>query len=127
MTGANEAYIGFGQDEQVAVNTTEAISTVDVLNRFNANEAILRIDRAIEQITADRARLGGVTNRMQSTIKNLAAVREATFQARSRIEDTDFAAESARLARTQVLQQAGISIIGQANSVPQSALSLLQQ
>ena len=94
---------------------------------LNANEAILRIDRALDQVIADRARLGGITNRMNNTMRNLAAVREATIQARSRIEDTDFAVESASLARTQVLQQAGIAIIGQANSVPQAALSLLQQ
>ena len=99
---------------------------MDVLTRCTANESILRLDRAIAQLTSDRAELGAVSNRMQSTISNLSGVLESAEQARSRIRDADFAAESASLAKNNVLQQAGISILSQANAAPQQVLSLLQ-
>jgi len=70
--------------------------------------------------------LGAVQNRFEATISNLAVQSENLSAARSRIADADFAAETAELSRTQVLQQAGISILAQANARPQQALSLLQ-
>ena len=126
LSGANEGHIGFLDNDFVGVGTSEAIGTVDVLTRFNANEAILRIDRAISQVTGDRAALGAASNRMQSTIANLSGILESAEAARSRIRDADFAAESASLAKNNVLQQAGISILSQANSAPQQVMSLLQ-
>ena len=84
------------------------------------------LDRAIQQIASDRAELGAVQNRMQSTINNLASVSENAAAAKSRILDADFAAESAALAKNQVLTQAATTILAQANQVPQQALSLLQ-
>ncbi len=126
LGGNNETYVGFIDNDFIAVNTDEAVSTVDVLTRFSANEAIIRIDRAISQVTGDRAGLGAVLNRMKSTIANLSGVLESSEAARARIRDTDFAAETASMAKNNILQQAGISILAQANSAPQQVLSLLQ-
>ena len=126
LSGANESFVGFLDNDFIGVGTTESISSVDVLTRFNANEALLRIDRAISQITGDRAALGAVSNRMQSTISNLSGILESSEAARSRIRDADFAAESASMAKSNILQQAGISVLSQANSAPQQVLSLLQ-
>lgn len=126
LSGANEDFIGFIDNELVGVNANEAITTVNVLTRFDANEALLRIDRALSQITRDRAELGAVTNRMQSTLANLTTIIEASSASRSRIRDADFADETSDLSRNQILQQAGVSILAQANSQPQQVLSLLQ-
>ena len=126
LSGNNEAFIGFADNDFVGVNTTESIIATDVLTRFSANEAIIRIDRGLSQLIEDRAALGAVSNRMQSTIANLSGVLESAESARSRIRDADFAAESASLAKNNVLQQAGISILSQANSSSQQVLSLLQ-
>ena len=126
LSGANETFVGFIDNDFIGVNTSENIASMDVLTRFTSNEAILRLDRAIAQLTSDRAELGAVSNRMQSTISNLSGVLESSEQARSRIRDADFAAESASMAKNNVLQQAGISILSQANSAPQQVLQLLQ-
>ncbi len=126
LAGPNEGNIGFVDNEFVAVNFSEAIDTVSVLSRFDANEALLRVDRALEQVSADRAELGAATNRMNSTLSNLTSILEAAQSARSRIRDADFAFETSDLARNQILQQAGVAVIAQANSAPQQALQLLQ-
>ncbi len=126
LTGANEAFIGFANNELVGVTGNEAITTVSVLTRFESNESLLKIDRALQQITSDRAELGAVTNRMQSTLSNLTAIIEASTASRSRIQDADFAQVTTDLSRDQILSQAGISILSQANAQPQQVLSLLQ-
>jgi flagellin len=126
LSGANESFVGFADNEMIAVTSAEAVGTVNVLTRFDSNEALLRIDRAIEQITGDRAEIGAVANRMQSTVNNLSAILEHSEVARSRIADADFAQESSKMSKNQVLQQAGISILSQANSLPQQAMQLLQ-
>lgn len=84
------------------------------------------LDSALETINSIRADLGAVQNRLESTIANLSTTSENLSAARSRIQDADFAAESANLARTQVLQQAGLSVLAQANARPQQVLQLLQ-
>ena len=126
VTGTNENFIGFANDQLVGVTSNDAVTTVDIRTRFEANESILKLDRAIEQITTDRAELGAVVNRMESTLSNLTTVIEASSASRSRIQDADFGAETAKLTKHQILQQAGISILSQANSSPQQVLSLLQ-
>ncbi|MGV8371073.1 flagellin, partial [Pseudomonas aeruginosa] len=83
-------------------------------------------DEAIKQIDAQRADLGAVQNRFDNTINNLKNIGENVSAARGRIEDTDFAAETANLTKNQVLQQAGTAILAQANQLPQSVLSLLR-
>ncbi|WP_208932893.1 flagellin [Rheinheimera sp. F8] len=83
------------------------------------------IDRALEKVDSARAYLGAQQNRFQSTIRNLSNVSENVSAARSRIRDTDYARETAELTRSQILQQAATSLLGQANQRPQAALSLL--
>ena len=87
---------------------------------------MLVIDEAIKQIDAQRADLGAVQNRFDNTINNLKNIGENVSAARGRIEDTDFAAETANPTKNQVLQQAGTAILAQANQLPQSVLSLLR-
>ena len=89
------------------------------------SEALATISGAIEQVAANRAAYGALQNRLEYTVSNLMNVAEFTTAARSRIEDADFAAESARLAKAQVLQQAGTAMLAQANAQPQLALSLI--
>ena len=126
LDGANETFAGFANNEMIAITASEAVSSVSVLTRLDANEALIRLDRAISQINGDRAEIGAVANRMQSTVNNLSAILEHSEVARSRIADADFAAESSRMSKNQLLQQAGISILSQANSLPQQAMQLLQ-
>ena len=84
------------------------------------------VTSAIEELAADRAGIGALQNRLEYTVSNLIDVSECTAAARSRIEDTDFAAESAKLAKAQVLQQTGAAMLAQANSSSQLVLSLIR-
>lgn len=102
------------------------IEDVDISTLAGANEALTAIDNALTAISSERANLGAIQNRFESTISNLAITAENLTAANSRIKDADFASETAELSRSQVLQQAGISILAQANALPQQALSLLQ-
>jgi flagellin len=88
--------------------------------------AVETITAAIETVTAQRAEYGAMQNRLQYTISNLMSVSENTVAARSRIEDADFATESAVLAKTQVLQQTGAAMLAQANARPQLVLQLIK-
>ena len=92
----------------------------------NASEAITEIDAAIKSIDSSRSKLGATQNRFTTTISNLQSSIENQSAARSRIMDTDFAAETAALSRNQVLQQAGTAMLSQANQAPQSVMSLLR-
>ena len=98
---------------------------LSVLTAESASAALTAIDTAISTIGGTRAELGAVQNRFQSTIRNLSNISENVSGARSRIRDTDFAIETAELTRNQIVQQAGITVLGQANQQPQAALSLL--
>ncbi|MCM0612611.1 flagellin [Marinobacter sediminum] len=108
-----------------ALNTVSANDT-DISTQDGADLAMISVDYAIESINGIRAELGAVQNRFESTIANLSTTSENLAASNSRIRDADFAAESAELARTQVLQQAGLSILAQANARPQQVLQLLQ-
>ncbi len=126
FSGTAEAEVGLVDDALVGVAKTQVVETVDVTTRDGANLAILIADRALEQVSRTRTRLGAIQNRLEATVSNLAAVSEHASAARSRILDADFAVETADLARNQILQQAATNILAQANSQPQSALTLLQ-
>ena len=91
----------------------------------DASGALTAVDNALSTIGAARADLGALQNRFQSTIRNLSNISENVSAARSRIRDTDFATETAELTRNQIIQQASITVLSQANQRPQSALSLL--
>jgi len=109
-----------------AAQSNNALTNVDVLTQATSSEALLTIDFALSQVSGLRSELGAIQSRFESTISNLQITAENLTAARSRIQDADFAAETAELTRTQILQQAGLSIVSQANQAPQSVLSLLQ-
>lgn len=109
-----------------SAGTLEKISDVDVSTAYGAQNAVDVIDAAIAYIDSQRSDLGAVQNRFDNTISNLQSIAENADNARSRIKDTDFAAETANLSKNQVLQQAGTAILAQANQLPQSVLSLLR-
>ncbi|MBA6389464.1 flagellin [Colwellia sp. BRX10-3] len=90
-----------------------------------AQAALESIDAALKKIDEQRADLGAIQNRFGYTISNLANIQENVSASRSRIQDTDFAVETANLTKNQILQQAGTSILAQANQIPQAAISLL--
>ena len=114
-----------GENDGVAL-TGAALGTIDVLSRANAETALDVISGAIEQVAAQRAEYGSLQNRLEYTVSNLMNVSEWTNAARSRIEDADFAAESARLSKAQVLQQTGTAMLAQANAASQLALQLIR-
>jgi len=110
----------------VVGSTKDTVSSIDIGDVAGASQAIEIADAALQQISSIRADLGAVQNRFESTISNLATTAENLSAANSRILDADFAAETAKLSKSQVLQQAGISVLAQANARPQQVLSLLQ-
>ena len=110
--------------ETAGATTTLAGVTVDSVAA--ANFAIARIDSALTDVNGLRGDLGAIQNRFESTIVNLQTVSENLAASRGRIQDADFAAETAALTKAQILQQAGVSVLSQANAMPQLALSLLQ-
>ncbi|MFO1509303.1 MAG: flagellin [Steroidobacteraceae bacterium] len=103
-----------------------SLSVRNVLTAAGANNAIVSVDSALTSVSTLRSTLGAIQNRFQSVINSLQAVSENLSASRSRILDTDFAAETASLTRAQILQQAGTAMVAQANSAPQSVLTLLQ-
>ena len=102
------------------------LTEIDIGTVEGAEKALKAIDNALESVNRERANLGAIQNRLDSTVSSLSINLENTSAARSRILDADFASETAQLSRTQVLQQAGVSILAQANAAPQLVLSLLQ-
>ena len=103
-----------------------SLSAQNVLSVDGANATIQSVDAALTSVSSLRSDLGAIQNRFQSTINNLQTVSENLSASRSRIQDTDFAAETAALTRAQILQQAGTAMVAQANSAPQNVLSLLR-
>lgn len=104
----------------------KSVSKLDVSTVAGSNDALLTIDAALNQINSNRAALGAIQNRFASTIANLNTTTENLSASRSRIQDTDFAAETATMTRGQILQQAGTAMLAQANSLPNGVLSLLR-
>ncbi len=113
--------VNFGHGSVFSSIDVMDISTVD-----GAQSAIRVLDQALNQVSEIRAQLGAIQSRFESTIRNLSNSIENLSAAKSRIEDADFAAESAELAKTQMLTQAGLTILSQANAIPQNILTLLQ-
>jgi len=122
VTGLDDLNVAGAQNN---VQATGTIANADITTIEASNLTIESVDSALAQVDAFRADLGAVQNRFESTIRNLSSVSESLSAANSRILDADFASETATLAKNQVLQQAGISILAQANALPQQALSLL--
>lgn len=120
-TTANSSQL-FGSSKAALSN----VNDIDISSADGAQRALAVIDSALAGIDSQRADLGAVQNRFDNTINNLQNISENASAARSRIMDTDYAAETANLSKNQVLQQAGTAILAQAKQLPQSVLSLLQ-
>ncbi|HEB78541.1 MAG TPA: flagellin [Methylothermaceae bacterium] len=107
-------------------STGQFLKDVDISTVDGATKALEAIDNALEAINSQRGDLGAVQNRLESTIENIQITRDNLTASKSRIMDADFAAETAQLAKAQVLQQAGIAMLAQAKQAPQQVLSLLR-
>lgn len=107
-------------------STLNAVSTLDVTTVANSTLALTIVDSALASINGQRAKFGALQSRFDNTVANLSSMSENLSAARSRIKDADFAMETANLTRSQILQQAGVAMVAQANAIPQSVLSLLQ-
>jgi flagellin len=122
--GGVNADIGFA-GTSIAIDST-TLATVSVTSVANANTAIQRVDASLTAVSSLRSQLGAIQSRFESTISGLQAVSENLTASRSRIQDADFAAETAALTKAQILQQAGVAVLAQANAVPQTVLSLFR-
>ena len=107
-------------------SSLSSVATINVGSQSGAYSAISIIDSALQTIVSQRASLGAIQNRVSSTIANLTTTAENLTASRSRIQDADFAAETANLTRGQILQQAGIAMLAQANALPNQVLTLLR-
>ena len=115
-----------GNASELQASTKQTVDSVDVTTEEGFNAAIDIVDGALAMVDSIRGDLGAIQNRFESTISNLMSTSENISAARSRILDADFAVETAALTKSQILQQAGIAMLAQANQLPQAVLSLLQ-
>jgi flagellin len=127
VAGNNPAFAGLTAITTAGTLGGTAISNIDVLGTTTANAALLAVDSALQQINTTRAALGAYQNRFQSAINSIQTTAQNLTASRSRIQDADFASETGRLTRAQILQQAGTAMVAQANSIPQQVLALLQK
>ena len=128
ITGATDDDTAIGWDNST-LNTsvaTGAVGKTNLQSYTNAQLALGMLDSALTAVNSARATIGSINSRFDSVIANLRSTTENLSASRSRIQDTDFAAETARLTRSQVLQQAGVAMLAQANAAPQQVLSLLR-
>ncbi len=130
-TGALTLQVGTNNGDTVSISAVDLTSivgytNVDVSTSGAAATALGTLKTSIDTVSEKRATFGAVANRFESVISTLSVNAESLSASRSRILDADFAAETAKLTRAQILQQAGVSILSQANAVPQSALGLLR-
>lgn len=109
-----------------ASSSLKSVSNLDITSFTKATDALKTIDSALSFINGERAKLGALQSRFETTVSNLQTSSENLSASRSRIRDADFAAETANLTRSQILQQAGTAMLAQANALPQNVLSLLQ-
>ena len=125
-TAAGAVTNGVGEAAGTINAFSATVGKIDLSDATKAAEALTKITEAIEKVATDRAGYGALQNRLEYTVSNLMNVSEYTQAARSRIEDADFAVESARLAKAQVLQQSGTAMLAQANASSQLALQLVK-
>jgi len=138
-TATAVGYITLDSDKSFAVDATTTnlaadggstlnkVSDLDVTTFGKATQALRTVDSALGFISGERARLGALQSRFETSIANLQVTSENLLASRSRILDADFAMETANLARAQILQQAGVAMVAQANQLPQQVLQLLQR
>jgi flagellin len=116
-----------GLNSSTAIASTgTALNAIDISSVAGANAALTAVDAALATVDSGRAALGAIQNRFSSTVDNLQTTSDNLSSSRSRIQDADFAAETANLSRAQVLQQAGTAMVAQANQLPQQVLQLLR-
>jgi flagellin len=125
-SGANVLTVSGASFAAGTISTYSDSGTVDISSQSTAQCALNILDSGIGQVTTARAKWGAVQNRFDAIISSLEVYVENQSAAKSRIMDTDFATETAKLTRGQILQQAGTAMLAQANSLPQSVLSLLK-
>ena len=123
---ANDVDDFVGVADAAVADDTDFLTAISVETAGDANDTIVRVDAALTSVSSLRSTLGAIQNRFESTITNLTTAAENLTASRSRIQDADFAQETAALTRAQILQQAGTAILAQANAVPQNVLSLLR-
>jgi flagellin len=110
----------------VTASTLRKVSDLDVTSFNKATDALKTVDSALSFISGERAKLGALQSRFETSIASLNITSENLTASRSRILDADFAAETANLSRAQILQQAGTAMVAQANQIPQGVLALLK-
>ncbi|WP_194723101.1 flagellin N-terminal helical domain-containing protein [Noviherbaspirillum malthae] len=115
-----------GSESATVTSSVTSIASIDVLTAESAAKALKAIDGALESVSTSRAALGAYQNRFESVVSNLQTKSENLSASRSRIQDADFAKETASMTRGQILQQAGTAMLAQANSLPNGVLSLLR-
>jgi flagellin len=115
-----------GNTAATTVSSVSAISAIDISTAAGATSALTAIDGAIATVNASRSALGAYQNRFSSVVSTLQTSTENLTASRSRIQDTDFAAETASLSRAQILQQAGTAMLAQANQLPSQVMTLLR-
>lgn len=124
--GSGLKALGLQAGENAGVTQETTVSNLNIDTAEGSQQAIQVLDGAMQQIDSERAKLGAVQNRFDSTVANLQNIAENASSARSRVLDVDFAAETAEMAKQQTLQQASTAVLAQANQLPSSVLSLLQ-
>ena len=126
-TGAQAAAATGYFNAAAAGSQLQAASTLDVSTVAAATRSLSTVDSALATVNGQRASFGALQSRFETTISNLQTTAENLSASRSRIQDADFALETANLSRTQILQQAGTAMVAQANQLPQGVLALLRQ
>ncbi len=126
LTGAAGAKVGFVAADSATASASGDMTTLDISSYGGAQLAIQQADAALKQVSGARATLGALQSRFENAVSSIQIASENTSAARSRIMDTDFAAETAAMTRSQILQQAGNAMLSQANQLPQQVLSLLR-
>lgn len=123
--GSEENIIQFNAADTNVTAAELGVDGIEMTERDSAADSLEVVDRAINQLNSNRATLGGLQNRLQSTARNLSSTLESFSAARSRVVDTDIANEASELVKGNILRSANISVLGQANSSPSAALKLL--
>lgn len=123
--GTGLAALGLTAGSTTAITQEATVSSLSITTAADSQKSIQALDAAIAQIDSQRAQLGAVQNRFDSTVANLNSISENSTAARSRVQDADFASETAELTKQQTLQQASTAILSQANQLPSSVLKLL--
>jgi flagellin len=126
LTGVAAGGGGFAQNAAAIATTGTALASNDVTTADNARNMINAVDSALDTVNTSRASLGALQNRFDSIVNSVLIASENQSASRSRIVDADFAQETAKLTKGQILQQAGVAVLAQANAAPQNVLALLQ-